>query len=44
MNDTFQFIEKPYSLRINSQFRLEDPNEKIWYRNIEKYGIESFSK
>ena len=33
MNDIFEFIEKPYSLRINSQFRSEDPNDKIWQRN-----------
>ena len=44
MNDIFKFVEKPYSLRINSQFRPEDPNDKIWHRNIEKCDIESFSK
>ena len=33
MNDIFKFVEKPYSLRINSQFRTED---KICHRNIKK--------
>ena len=28
MNDILEFNEKPYSLRINSQFRPEDPNDK----------------
>ena len=31
MNDIFKLIERHYSLRI--QFRPEDPNGKIWYRN-----------
>ena len=44
MNDIFEFIEKPYSLLINSQFRPEDPNDKIWDGNIEKYDVESFSE
>ena len=44
MNDIVKFIEKPYSLRINSQLKSEDPSDKTWHRNIEKYGIESFSK
>ena len=30
MNDIFESIEK------------EDPNDKTWHRNIEKYGIQSF--
>ena len=29
MHDIFEFIEKPYSLRINSQFRPDDPTDKI---------------
>ena len=33
MNDIFEFIEKPYSLQINSQFKPEDPNDEIWHRN-----------
>ena len=41
LNDIFEFIEKPYSLRINSQFRPEDPSDK---RKTEKYGTESFYK
>ena len=41
ISDIFDFIEKPYSLRINSQFR---PENKIWHRNIKKYDIECFSK
>ena len=44
MNDIFEFIEKPYSLRINSPFKPEDPNDKIWHKKREKYGIESFPK
>ena len=44
MNNIFEFIEKPYSLRITWQFKPEDPSDKIWHRNIEKYGIETFSK
>ena len=44
MNDISEFIEKPYSLRINLQFKPDDPSDKIWHRNIEKYGVESFSK
>ena len=43
MNDIFEFIEKLSSLRINSQFWPEDPNEKIQHRT-EKYGRGSFSK
>ena len=30
----FEFIDRTYSLQINSQFRPED---KIWYRNIKSY-------
>ena len=44
MNDIFEFIENPSSLRINSQFWPEDPNEKLRHGNIEKYSIESFFK
>ena len=44
MNGIFEVIEKTYFLRINSQFRPEDPIDKIWDGNVEKYGIESFSK
>ena len=44
MNGLFEFIEKPFFLEINSQFRSEDPSDKIWDRNIEKYGLESRSK
>ena len=33
MNDIFEFIEKPYSLRINSHFKPEDSNDKIWNWN-----------
>ena len=44
MNGIFEVIEKTYFLRINSQFRPEDPVDKIWDGNVEKYGIESFSK
>ena len=44
MNDIFRFIEKPYPVRINLQFRLEDPNYKICYRNIEENDMETFSK
>ena len=44
MNDILEFIEKPSSLRINSQFWPEDPNNKVRHRNIEKCGIESFYK
>ena len=29
MNDILEFIEKPYYMRINAQFRPEDPNYKI---------------
>ena len=42
MIDIFRFVEKPYSLRKNSQFRPEDPNDKIWQRNIEKCDTKSF--
>ena len=42
MNDIFEFIDKPYSLRINLQFRPDDPNGKIWYRNADKHGMELF--
>ena len=28
MNNIFEFIEKPYFLLINSQFRPEDSNDK----------------
>ena len=44
MNDFFEFIEKPSSPQINSQFWPEDPNEKIRHRDIEKYSIGPFSK
>ena len=33
MNGIFELIEKPYSLQINSQFKPDDPNDKIWHRN-----------
>ena len=33
MADIFGSIEKPYSLRINLQFRSGYPNEKIWLSN-----------
>ena len=33
MSHIFEFNEKPHSLRINLQFRPEDPNEKIWHEN-----------
>ena len=33
MSDIFEFIKNLYSQQINSQFRSEDPNNKIWYRN-----------
>ena len=33
MNDIFEYVEKPYSLQINPQFRPKDPNNKIWNRN-----------
>ena len=36
MNDVFEFIETPYSLRTDLQFSSEDPDQK--------YGTESFSK
>ena len=42
MSDIFEFNEKPYSQRINLQFRPEDPNDKIWHED-KKYGIEFFS-
>ena len=29
MSDIFEFIKKPYSLQINSQFRPDDLNSKI---------------
>ena len=32
VNDIFEFIKKSNSLRIDSQFRPDDPNDKIWYR------------
>ena len=31
MSDIFKFVGKPYFLPINSQFRPEDPNDKIWH-------------
>ena len=34
MNVIFKFIEKPYSLRINSQFSPEDSYDKIWHRKM----------
>ena len=46
MNDIFEYVEK-HSMRINSQFRPEDPKKKKkkkYGRETEKYGIESFSK
>ena len=39
MSDIFEFIEKPYSLRINSEFRPEDTNDKIWHRNRKIWHI-----
>ena len=36
MNDVFEFIETPYSLRTDLQFSSEDPDQK--------YGTESFFK
>ena len=47
MNDILEFFDKSYCLQIlqiNLQFWPVDPNDKIWYRNIEKYDMESFSK
>ena len=44
MNDIFKFVEKPYPLQINTQFKPEDPNDKIWHRNIRKCDLEPFSK
>ena len=35
MNDIFKFVEKLYSLQKKLQFKPEDPNHKIWHRNIE---------
>ena len=29
MNDIFEFIEKPYSVQINLQFRPEYPNNEV---------------
>ena len=39
MSDIFEFIEKPYPLRINFQFRSEDPNEKIWHRSKKTWHL-----
>ena len=36
MTEIFEFIEKPYPLEINLQFRSENPNNKIWHRNKSK--------
>ena len=33
MNDIFEYVEKPYSLRINPQFKSKDPNNEIWNWN-----------
>ena len=33
MNDIFEFIKKPYFLRINLQLKPEDPYDKISHRN-----------
>ena len=44
MNDIFEFIRKTHLLGVNSQFKPEDPNDKICDKNIEKNGIESFFK
>ena len=43
-NDIFKFIKKTYSLPINSQVMSENSNDKVWYKNIEKYDMESFCK
>ena len=32
-SDIFKFIKKQHFLRINSQFRPEDPNDNIWHGN-----------
>ena len=34
MSDIFEFIKNLYSQQINLQIMSEDPNNKIWYRNI----------
>ena len=44
MNGIFEFIEKMHSVRVNSQFKPEDPNDKMWHKSKEKYDKESFSK
>ena len=33
MNETFEFIKKRHSMRINAASRPDDPNYKIWHRN-----------
>ena len=40
-SDIFEFIEKPHSLQINSQFRIQTTKYDM---ETEKYSIESFSK
>ena len=35
MNNISEFIEKPYFLQINWQFRPEDPNEKLTNYSME---------
>ena len=32
-HNIFEFIGTPYFLRINSQFRSENPTDNIWHRN-----------
>ena len=41
MSDIFEFIEKPHSLRIDLQFRIQTTKSDM---ETEKYSIESFSK
>ena len=40
-SDIFDFMEKPHSLRIISQFRIQTKKYDV---EAEKYSIESFSK
>ena len=42
MSDIFEFNEKPYFLRINSQFRPDDPSDKIWYKNKKNMAYNFF--
>ena len=44
MSDIFEFNEKPYSLRINLQFRPQDRNDMKCGMKTKKYGIELFSE